>query len=233
MLKNFKTNSPELKSKVVVTTNTQNKISSRDLHSNDPIQKDIQRAFRDLFSISYERKPNEFENLPSAEQHRVVSNEKVGQAYFAVVLKRPSDARRRKYLVWGDEYDRVFHGSVLPATYLLVYRIVEACNLWKRPVYKALAETDIARAVLANGVLHVARAASFLWRGGDDWNDSAQIERERRTLEDDPNTMDGKFQDGLGIVKGIIEEDEAFTKDIGTTLKSGRLDDEIDKRLYK
>lgn len=131
MVRIFKTAS-DLASKLVVTTNTQNKITARDLRANDQIQIAIQLAFEQKFSLHYERKPNEFADRPSDDQRQVVSNQKIGQAYLGIIRRKPSDARRRLYKVWGDEYDQIFNSNVYPEAYLIVFQIVEACAKRKR-----------------------------------------------------------------------------------------------------
>ena len=232
MVRIFKTASKDLASKLVVTTNTQNKITARDLRANDPIQEHIQSAFAQKFSLLYERKPNEFAGRPPADQKLVVSNQKIGQAYLGIVRRKPSDARRRLYKVWGEEYALIFNANVFPETYLLVSKIVEACAKRKRSVFANIKEGDIQRTVLANGLYHVARAVSFLWRGGDDWNDLAKIQQDRQKLADEPSVLDGHFDNALELVLTVMKQNKQFARDVTTGLKSARLDEEIDKSLY-
>ena len=89
---------PELVSKIVLTTNNQNKISSHDLHSNDAIQIDMQQAFED-YNYLYERKPRQYDNLAKVDVNKIAPNEIVARSYLAIVLKKPSDARAYKYKV--------------------------------------------------------------------------------------------------------------------------------------
>jgi len=232
MVRIFKTGSPDVVSKLVVTTNTQNKITARDLRANDPIQEHIQLAFAQKFSLLYERKPNEFASRGPTEQKLVVSNQKIGQAYLGIVRRKPSDARRRLYKVWGEEYAQLFNPSVYPETYLLVYRVVEACAKRKRALFASSKEDDLRRTILANGLYHVARAASFLWRGGDDWNDLARIQQDMQKLADEPSILDGRFDDAFRLVLAMVRQNQKFAQDVTTGLKSARLDEEIDKALY-
>ena len=59
MVRILKTKSENLASRLLITTNTQNKITSRDLHAQDKIQEDIQREFERRFGLRYERMANE------------------------------------------------------------------------------------------------------------------------------------------------------------------------------
>lgn len=110
--------------KIVLTTNNQNKIDSRDLRANDQSQIDVERGFL-LYKFYYERKPHQYDKTPSISPYRILANDIVAQSYLAIVLKTPSDARRRKYKVWGDMYDRIFGGQIIEqyVTAVQCYRI--------------------------------------------------------------------------------------------------------------
>lgn len=99
LLRIYETQDTGLVDQIVRTTNNENRISARDLWSNNEVQKDMERAFR-THGLLYERKPRQYDAKEGIDLTKVVPNELVAQSYLAVVLKRPSDARRRKYLVW-------------------------------------------------------------------------------------------------------------------------------------
>jgi AIPR protein len=105
----YETKDPDLVSKIVLTTNNQNQISSRDLRANDPVQLDMEQAFRN-YGYLYERKPRQYET-EQIDITRLFTNEYVAQAYLAIVLRSPSDARARKYKVWGELHGKIFAGG--------------------------------------------------------------------------------------------------------------------------
>jgi hypothetical protein len=105
----YETTEPNLVSRIVLTTNNQNQISSRDLYANDPTQVDMESAFR-IYGYFYERKPRQFDDQ-KIDVLKLFTNEAVAQAYLAVVLKTPSDARARKYKVWGELRSKIFSGQ--------------------------------------------------------------------------------------------------------------------------
>ena len=107
ILRIFETTDLNLVDKVVLTTNNQNKITNRNLRANDKIQRDLQQAFA-IYSYFYERKPRQFQD---ENVRRIIPNEQAATAYLAIALKRPSDARSRKYKIWSDYYDNVFRSS--------------------------------------------------------------------------------------------------------------------------
>lgn len=227
----FKATSPELAERVVVTTNTQTRITGRDLRSNDRLQVQLQRVFRDRFALFYERKPNEFTHLSRNDRRKVVSNERVGQAYLSIVLKKPSDGGRRKYKLWDDETARVFNSDVVPEAYLLSYRIWEACGVWKQRVRDSYPEDEVRRRILRNGLYHIARVVAFRWRGTDDWSDQQRLADEIRTLANDPRVVTDRCSAALELIAGLVSAEEEFVADVGGALKSGLLDRNISARL--
>lgn len=106
MTRVYETPKTGLVDKIVLTTNNQNRISSRDLRANDVVQIDMERGFG-IYDLLYERKQRQHDSA-SQDPTKVVPNEAVGQWYLAVVLKNPADGRGRKYKIWGELYDKIF-----------------------------------------------------------------------------------------------------------------------------
>ena len=230
MIRIFKTQSPDLASKLVISTNNQNKITSRDLHAQDDIQKHIQTEFLDRFSLHYERMANEFVN--SDDNLEVISNEKIGQAFLSIVKKRISDGSRRQYKVWGEHYNITFNSSIYPEAYLLAYRLVEFCNKVKRQKLAFHKDTDIERVLVKNGTYHLARIIAFKWRHDDDWNDLQKIRSELQKLKDEPNIFDSYYDTALNLLTNIFNSDDTFMQEPSVALKSSGLEDVIEKELY-
>src|SRR5262249_39781363 len=61
MVRIYETTNTDLVDKIVLTTNSQNQISSRDLRANDTIQVDIEKACT-IYGFHYERKLRQFDN---------------------------------------------------------------------------------------------------------------------------------------------------------------------------
>lgn len=229
MVRVLKTRNRNLSERLVITTNTQNKITSRDLHAQDEIQRSLQIEFERRFNIRYERTTNEFGNVSGME---IVSNEKIGQAYLAIVKKRLSDANRRQYKLWGEYYKQTFTSSVFPEAYLLCFRIVESCTAYKRVLLKSLPKGDLKRTLIANGTYHIARIVAFQWREGDDWNDVEKIRRELQKLKDEPDFLNQFYDIAIELLQEIFQADEQLKKDPSVAMKSSRLEELLEKRLY-
>ena len=232
MVRIFSTLTPGLASRLVITTNTQNVISARELHANDSIQVKIQAAFKHKFDVWYERTPNEFAGTPRRERKHVVPNHRIGQSYLAIAKKKPSMARGGLYKIWGDEYDSIFNENILPETYLLAHTIVETCKVRKRKVYHQFEENDIRLAILGNGILHIARVTSYLWRGSDDWADQHKLQGLLKLIQDDSAILNKHFDNALKLLARIFDRNVQFQRDPFLALKTNRFDDEIDRVLY-
>ena len=96
---------------IVITTNTQNRITSRDLKANDQIQLDLEHALRP-FGFNLERKSHQYDRDAAVSPATIVTNELLGQCYLAIFLKKPADARRRKYKLWSEYYGLVCKSTI-------------------------------------------------------------------------------------------------------------------------
>jgi hypothetical protein len=226
----YQTADPALVDRIVLTTNNQNRISNRDLRANDQVQIDLEKGFS-IYNYFYERKPRQFAGV-ELDPTRIFPNELVAQSYLAVVMKKPSDGRGRKYKVWGEFYDKIFGGQGVEP-YILSTLIVRCVSEWLRSHGVTTAEDDIKRNVAKKGSFHLGRIAAFLWRGNDLWNIEQTILRNQlQSLESDSSILDDSVQNAFGILANIIAGDDRFLSDIDNALKSYTLDESIDRSLY-
>jgi hypothetical protein len=243
LLKIFETTDSTLASRIVLTTNNQNRISSRDLKANDAVQQDMQRGFA-IYNLLYEHKVNQYSTTSINPGQRIVSNEDVGQAYLAIALKKPGDARRRKYKVWAENYSDIFSGrSVEPHVICLL--IYQAASGWARAARRAIdgrplgdlltdgAAVELRRKLLNNGLLHVARMTACLWRGSDAFNQPIDDLRTQITrLQTNPSVLHGFFDDALNRLEALINANPEFLNDVDNALKSTLLDGAITRSLH-
>lgn len=232
MVRIFRASAPELAERVVLTTNTQTRITGRDMRSNDGIHVTLQRVFRERFQLHYERKPQEFVGLQREERSRIISNERIGQAYMSIVLKRPSDGSRRKYKLWDDDAAMVFNSNVFPEAYLVALRIRQYCDEWRRSLEGQTEMDEILRRIRLSGLYHIARIASFRWRGNDDWSDQAVLTTQLHQVESDHSLVTRHCQAAAEDLKNLIEQEGEFSADVGGALKSGEFDRRIDRLLH-
>jgi hypothetical protein len=223
MLKVFETTDASLAARIVVTTNNQNRISSRDLKANDGVQQDMQRRF-EQYNLLYEHKVNQYASATLAPGQKIVSNEKVGQAFLAIALKKPSDARRRKYKVWADYYRDIFSGRTADphAICILIY---EASEVWARAARRAAGISDLRRKLMSTGLLHISRIAAVLWRGVDDFTQQAtMLQSNIAALQSSPASLNAHFDQALDQLEVVINANPDFRNDVDAALKSNLLD---------
>jgi len=230
LLKIFETTDPTLASRIVLTTNNQNRISTRDLKANDAVQQDMQRRF-ERYNLLYEHKVNQYATTTLTAGQRIVSNENVGQAFLAIALKRPSDARRRKYKVWTDNYAEIFSGrSAEPHVICLL--LYQAANAWARTARRATGITELRRKLINNGLLHIARIAAFLWRGDDSFGQpTAALQGQIMTLQTTPAVVNPHLDNGLNRLEALINANPDFRIEVDGALKSALLEAAIKRSL--
>jgi hypothetical protein len=232
MARIYETPKTGLVDKIVLTTNNQNRISSRDLRANDAVQVDMERGFA-IYGMLYERKQRQHDSK-AEDQKKIVPNEAVGQWYLAVVLKNPADGRGRKYKVWGELYDKIFAGKQSIEPYVIAVLLgrrvaewIDASGLKNDP------EDDVKRMLAKRGALHVGRIAAFLWKGDDRWDEPQQSLAERiRALTTDDGTLDDVIERAFELLEQIIRNGDGFAEDMDRALKSYALDEVVNKTLY-
>lgn len=228
ILKVFETSDLELVDKVVLTTNNQNKITNRNLRANDKIQRDLERAFS-IHSYFYERKPRQFQDKDSS---KIIPNELAATAYLAIALKRPSDARSRKYKIWSDYYDSIFkniHVETFIVNHLIKQRVTKYIS------NSGLKEStdDLKRYIAKNGQFHIARMTSFIFRKSDKWNDVDLLKNQLSQLESDLNHINEHVQTGFDAIIAVLNENDTLKVDLNNTLKSSSFDNLLSAELHK
>ena len=105
-------------------TNTQTKVSDRDLSSLDYIQMLLNEEFS-LFNLKYERKKNQYKGI--AQRKLRYDSHKTGQLLMAFKLGKPHIARSNKKEVFSDNYvNQIFDQNLTAETIIQLYRL----NAW-------------------------------------------------------------------------------------------------------
>ena len=190
----------------------------------------MERGFA-IKGYHYERKPRQFDG-EAIDPVRHFTNEYVAQAYLAVVLKAPSDARARKYKVWGELHSRIFAGQAVEP-YIVAAIIARRIVDWLRASGRTEATDEIERLCAKRGSFHVARIAAYLWRGSDDWHRKHETTAdELDELEKSPEKLEGTFQSAFDLLVEVVKASPEHVGDVDRALKSAAVDRDIDKRLY-
>lgn len=145
--------------KIVVATNNQNAIGTRDLHANDEIQGLIQRYIEDNYGLFYERKRGEAKSN-GVQKQNVINMEKAGQAYIAIFKRSPTISRAQKYKVFSQDYYSDIFEKSKPWQLVVAHEVHKFCNARGRKAYRELEVTDPERNIYNYGVFHISR---ILW----------------------------------------------------------------------
>ena len=178
----------------------------------------------------YERKPREFDGRQGIDVNNIIPNELVGQSYLAVVLKKPSDASRRKYKVWDDCYNQIFSGSVIEP-HVIALEVYRHTIKWLRREGHMESKADLHRKIARNAAFHIARIACQLWQGSGWENNLTEMQNSISLLKLNPNAIDMHLTKSMKLLTKIITKNEKFFPDPDAALKSGELDREIDCKL--
>lgn len=229
LLKVFASRETEFIDKITLTTNSQNAVSSRDLRSNDMAQRHIEDLLgsRGYF---YERKPRSFMNLSKKDQKKIISNEKLGQAYLAIVLHRPAVAMSQPSKIWAEYYDKIYQDQV--ERLLLSYLIYEYCVQKRKNIRKEnLSNMD--DAVLKYGTFHLCRIiGSYLL--GNDWL-SRSTDDLRNTIDavsSNSNYLDNVYDKARALLLGVVQSSAGTeVTSLINIFKSQSIEDKLDEAL--
>ena len=226
LLRIYQTGNNDLISQIVLATNNQNKISGRNLRSNDSVQTDIQDGFT-LYNLFYERKSREFDKINDANKSNIISNDVVASAYLAICLFRCGDSRSRKYKVWNDFYQAIFNGNSTIEPYifssLLYVKIKEELS---SSIYSDNNDVKL-RYISKNASFHVSRIASFLILKTNSWKDTDRVKEKIKEIREDKFDIASLTKKSFDALVEIIN----LEQDLNNTLKSSLLDSDISKYL--
>lgn len=117
-------------SKISETTNNQIPIGTRDLHSNDTIQRKLEIEFEQL-GYYYERKPEQHSDKPYT---KILNNELLAQLYLAYELDSPSEARNNKAVIFNELYDIIFNDTISAQYLVNIYKAYAPLLIIKRNI---------------------------------------------------------------------------------------------------
>ncbi len=125
--------------KIAEYTNSQTPVTGRDLRSNDEVQRKLESEFNALGYI-YERKF--IQHSPTDDLSRVIDSEKAGQMLMAYNNGMPAEAKNRKSLVFGKEYENIFTDSLTASTLLDITKIFKKIENKKTLIENKMKKDD-------------------------------------------------------------------------------------------
>jgi len=128
----YETRTRDITSEIAEATNSQTPINTRDLHSNDDIQKKLEEAFMDQ-GLFYERKYLQHQKQPKKKRVDALN---AGQALLAYALSYPEVAKKDRARVFRDLYDHIFNNDLTTQQLLVPLRLYERIQLLKGELQK-------------------------------------------------------------------------------------------------
>lgn len=210
---------------VITYTNSQNAISERDLHSNDPVQYNIQTLL-DKYHVFYERKLNEFKDV--SETALIIDALDAAQAYLCCELKRPNKAKQEKRKLFGVLYEEIFDSkkSDLAHRLLISHLVLDAVlvrqaehrqkklktkKAGKTPKYK------IDDLVISHGSYHIAARLYQKWFGAD--SDLEKTAKNKKL----PKCFNEDYKKTIEEIAMTIEKSGTQREDIPKYFKANHL----------
>ena len=139
---------------IAESTNSQTPIKSRDLRSNDDIQKKLEEAFEGM-GLYYERKLSQHSDKPKPSRIDALT---AGQAHLAYGLELPEVAKKDRGRIFSDLYDQVFTDELLADELLCSLKILNVIEAQKKSLQSAIRkqeEFNTEQLFLIDGAYHV------------------------------------------------------------------------------
>jgi hypothetical protein len=132
----YQTTSQSVSTSIAEYTNSQNPVNSRDIRSNDYVQKKLERELlaKDFY---YERKKGQYQDKP---RNKRIDAEKAGQVLMTFFNGLPAEAKDNKRLIFADKYDEVFSDSVTAESLLLPFFLFVEIENERKRAWKKIVE---------------------------------------------------------------------------------------------
>lgn len=196
----YETKRREMSLRIAESTNSQTPIRSRDLRSNDEVQRKLEDSFKSL-GFYYERKEGQFTDKP---KNVTIDALFAGQAYLAYFIGRPEIAGKDRGKIFGDLYELIFNDETTAEKILVPLRIFSPIEAKKKALERAIRRDDsydTDHLFLIDGSFHLLYGAGFLCsQKGIDPSDVGKV------LEH----LDAAMAIVIAVVQNEIETDPAF-----------------------
>lgn len=124
----YETTNAVLSSEIAENTNSQNPVKSRDIRSNDYVQKKLEVELLSK-GFYYERKRGQHRDKKGGVR---IDAEKAGQALMSFYNKLPAEAKDKKRLIFAEKYEDVFCDSITSEEIVLSYTCYQFVEKMKK-----------------------------------------------------------------------------------------------------
>lgn len=187
----YETKNKELSISIAEFTNSQNPVKSRDIRSNDYVQKKLERELLAM-GYYYERKRSQHQDQAKAKR---IDAEKAGQVLMSFFNDMPAEAKDDKRLIFADKYDEVFSDSVTAEAVLLAITLFDKVEHEKKRLLKEVSAEGYEQ---ESFISHASYYLLWLLKK------LAQLRSIRLALAEERNIFAG-YSEALGMVRRSIE----------------------------
>jgi hypothetical protein len=214
----YETRTRHITADIAEATNSQTPINTRDLRSNDEVQKKLEESFL-AEGLYYERKARQHHEQQRRKRIDALSS---GQTFLAYSLGYPEVAKKDRARVFGDLYESIFNDDITTKKLLVPLRVFSEIEAIKREQQRKIKRGEAFDAdllFLGDGAYHVLFAVS-------------EICASKNVDPFDENRAKAEIRHALKLIKELVREesvlDRAFTtnrffKDAKTKIKVQRI----------
>ncbi|WP_026957411.1 AIPR family protein [Aliagarivorans taiwanensis] len=138
LIRIIETKSQPVSLAIAESTNSQTPIKSRDLRSNDDIQKKLEEAFEGM-GLFYERKLNQHSDKPKTYRIDALT---AGQAHLAYGLELPEVAKKDRGRIFSDLYEQVFTDELTADDLLCSIKILNVIEGIKKKLQSSIRKQE-------------------------------------------------------------------------------------------
>ncbi|MEX2164844.1 MAG: AIPR family protein [Sulfuricaulis sp.] len=197
----YETKERRISTAIAESTNSQTPIKTRDLRSNDEIQKKLEQGFHEN-GLFYERKARQFSDQPKLQRVDALT---AAQAYLAYTMELPEVAKKDRGRIFGDLYDSIFNDDITPQKLHIPLQIYSIIDKKKRELQQKIKhdeEFNTDHLYLIDGAYHVLHAISAMCQARKyDYMDLKQA----------TSLIDEAVEIVSDVVNAEYEEDPAFS----------------------
>jgi hypothetical protein len=157
----YETKKREISQLIAESTNSQTPINSRDLHSNDDIQRQLADEFASM-GYYYESKTNQHKDKIKS---RRVDSLAAGQAYLAYYLDYPEVAKKERGRVFGNLYELIFSSDITAKKLLTPFEVAKPIDEKKKEVQSLMRKgqpVDARLEIIVEANYHILYAVSLI-----------------------------------------------------------------------
>lgn len=230
ILRIYQTIDSELTKKITIATNNQNAINIKDLRSNDEIQKKIQEYIYITYDYNVEIKRNEFKNNSTVDKEKMTTNEKLGQAFLAVMLNKPYTALSSKATIFNSNYDRIFNDKSYEGL-MFSHLIVKYVNSKKKEDLKDFKQLKVD--IIMYGHFHIAYILGklILYKNNADMKTLGKIKELNIKLINNDIELDELYDNIVEKIYEKLDVNEENSKNIMSVLRKSEILNDLDSIL--